>query len=155
MVNALSYLPKPFLSDERGAVTVDWTVLAAAAVGLSLATAASLNGTLDAVFSRVDHELRSQQISDDFVQFTSAHFERLYAQGTLDPETAQALFASANTMLNKDLLTMLEWGIAQLQAGTMPQSDLAALYAAASVAYQRNVVPDDILQSYFGFHPGT
>lgn len=154
MVDALSYLPKPFLSDECGAVTVDWTVLAAAVVGLSLATAAELNGTLDAVFSRVDHELRSQQMSDDFVQFTSAHFEPLYAQGTLDPETAQALFASADTMLNEDLITMLEWGIAQLQAGTMPQADIAALFAAASVAYQRNVVPDNILHTYFGFPLG-
>lgn len=144
-----------FWQSEKGAVTVDWTMLSAAAVGLSLATAAMLTGTLDMVISRVDDELRTQQLSDDFVQFTSAHFEPLYQGGALDAETAEDLFATANAMMNQELLDALEWGLEQLQSGSISGDDMAALYAVASVAYQRNLVSDQILEGYFGFEPGA
>jgi Flp pilus assembly pilin Flp len=144
-----------FLHDENGAVTVDWTMLSAAAVGLSLATAAMLTGTLEMVISRVDNELRTQQLSDDFVQFTAAHFEPLLEHGSVDGETLENLFTIANGMMNQEILDSLEWGLEQMQAGSISSADMAALYAVASVAYQRNLVPDQILESYFGFEPGA
>lgn len=141
-----------FLTSEQGAVTVDWTMLSSAAVGLSLATAAMLTGTVDMVTSRLDGELRDQQLSDGFVQFTSAHFEPLYARGKLDPEVAAELFDMANEAMNQELLDALEQGIEAFDSGeTMSANDIAALIAAASVAYQRNLIPDHILEYYFGF----
>ena len=144
-----------FLHDDSGAVTVDWTMLGAAAVGLSLATAAMLTDTLDIVISRVDNELRTQQMSDDFVQFTSAHFEPLYAFGNVDAETAESLFTVANDMMNQEILDALEWCLEQMQSGAISSNDMVALYAVASVAYQRNLVPDQILEGYFGFAPSA
>lgn len=144
-----------FLCDETGAVTVDWTMLSAAAVGLSLATAAMLTGTLDMVISRVDNELRTQQLSDDFVQFTAAHFEPLLEHGSVDAETLETLFNTANAMMNQEIIDALEWGLEQVQAGSISSADMAALYAVASVAYQRNLVPDQILEGYFGFAPSA
>jgi len=144
-----------FLHDDSGAVTVDWTMLGAAAVGLSLATAAMLTDTLDTVISRVDNELRTQQLNDDFVQFTSAHIERLYAFGNVDAETAESLFTIANDMMNQEILDGLAWGLEQMQSGAISSNDMVALYAVASVAYQRNLVPDQILEGYFGFAPSA
>ncbi|MFY9246127.1 MAG: hypothetical protein WAO88_10070, partial [Roseicyclus sp.] len=122
---------------------------------LSLATAAMLTDTLDIVISRVDNELRTQQMSDDFVQFTSAHFEPLYAFGNVDAETAESLFTVANDMMNQEILDALEWGLEQMQSGAISSNDMVALYAVASVAYQRNLVPDQILEGYFGFAPSA
>lgn len=142
-----------FWMSETGAVTVDWTVLASGAVGLALATAAMLTDTLDMVFSRADHELRQQQFSDDFVRYTPAHFEHLFAHGVVDAETAASQFAAANAMMNHEIVDALEWGVTQMQAGTLSATDLAMLYAMASVAYQRNIVPDHLLRQYFPFIP--
>lgn len=144
-------LTQHFLKNESGAVTVDWTTLSAAAVGLSLATAAVLSGTLDMVISRLDGELRDQQMSDSFVSFASSHFEPLYENNLIDPETAQDLFSTANEMLNQEIIDALQYGIEALEAGQLTPADAAALMAVASVAYQRNLVSDQILNYYFGF----
>ena len=107
------------------------------------------------MISRVDNELRTQQMSDDFVQFTSAHFEPLYAFGNVDAETAESLFTIANNMMNQEILDGLAWGLEQMQSGAISSNDMVALYAVASVAYQRNLVPDQILEGYFGFAPSA
>jgi hypothetical protein len=142
---------KTFWQNDDGAITVDWTVLAASVLGLSLATAGMMSDTLNMVFSQADHELRSQQMSDDFVQFTPAHFETLFAQGSVDPETAQSLFEIANAMMNQEIIDALAWGLEQMTAGTLSDMERAMLFAIASVAYQRNLVEDHILALYFGF----
>ena len=142
---------RTFLRDENGAVTVDWTTLSAAAVGLSLATAGLLNDTFQNVISRVDGELREQQMNDNFIDFTSAHFEPMYAGNHIEATEAEALFDSADAMLNQELIDALETGIEMLEDGTLTTEDAGALMAIASVAWQRNVVSDQILDYYFGF----
>jgi hypothetical protein len=139
------------LQDETAAVTVDWTSLSAAAVGLSLATAAMLNDTFQMMISRVDGELRDQQVSEGFIEFTSAHFEPLYEQNLIQPSLAETLFATANDLMNQDIIDALQVGIEKLEAGQLTTDEVAALVAIASVAWQRNVVPDNILDYYFGF----
>jgi chromosome condensin MukBEF complex kleisin-like MukF subunit len=144
-----------FLTSDSGAVTVDWTTLAAAAVGMALATAAMLTGTINMVNSRLDGELRQQQLSDGFVRFTSAHFEMLYATGALEPDAAEQLFTTVNALLNQDILNNLQAGIAALEAGTLPAHEIGVLVALASVASQRNLIPDYYLDYYFGFDGST
>ena len=143
-----------FIRCDHGAVTVDWTTLSAAAVGVALATAGALSGTLDAVISRLDGELRDQQMSDSFVTFTSAHFEPLYEANLIDAEMAAVLFDNANQMLNNDVLTALQEGIEAMHAGELSAEELGELMALASVAYQRNLVPDEILAYYFSVGEG-
>jgi hypothetical protein len=140
-----------FCHDDRGAVSVDWTTLSAAAVGMSLATAAALNGTFQTMISRMDGELRDQQMSDDFVGFTPAHFENLFAENQLQEEDAEAMFTVANELLNQEIINALEKGIEGIENGTLTPSEIAELVAIASVAWQRNVVDDPVLDYYFGF----
>ncbi|MBF9060605.1 hypothetical protein HKCCSP123_15595 [Rhodobacterales bacterium HKCCSP123] len=140
-----------FLNDQAGAVSVDWTTLSAAAVGMSLATAAMLTDSLQMVVSRVDGELRAQQMNDGFIQFTSAHFEPLYENNLLAPDRAESMFSTANGLMNLEILSALEEGIAALEAGQLTTDEIAALVAIASVAWQRNIVPDHVLDYYFGF----
>lgn len=142
---------RSFLTDEAGVVSVDWTMLSAAAVSLALATAGALSGAFQTMISRVDAELRTQQLSDDFVQFTSAHFEPLYELGLLDPESAGTMFDTANDMMNADIISALQEGITALEDGLLNSDEIAALIAIASVAWQRNIVPDTVLDYYFGF----
>lgn len=140
-----------FAADETGAVTVDWTTLSAAAVGMALATAAALNGSFQTMISRVDGELRAQQMNDGFIQFTSAHFEPLYENNLVSRDHAETMFTTANALMNHDILEALEAGIQALEAGQLDDEEIAALIAIASVAWQRNIVPDQILDYYFGF----
>jgi hypothetical protein len=144
-----------FWHSEDGAVTVDWTTLSAAAVAMALGIAGLLMGAINTVNSRLDGELRAQQLSDGFVQFRSAHFEALYAVGTLEPETAEQLFTTMNALLNQDILDNLQAGIAALEAGTLPANEIGVLVAIASVAAQRNLIPDYYLNYYFGFDGST
>lgn len=139
-----------FLSDERGAVTVDWTVLSAAAVGMSLATVAVLNGGLDGMVSRMDAELREQQMSDNFIQFTSAHFEPLYARNMVTAQQAEAAYNSANVLMNQEIIDALQVGVEKLEAGLLNDEQILTLMALASVARQRNIVDAEVLDYYFG-----
>lgn len=146
--------PMRFLKDDNGTVSVDWTVLSSAAIAMSLATVGVLNGGIDGLVSRMDGELRDQQMSDNFIEFTSAHFEDLYAGGFTTPETAQTYFEIANSMLNQEIIDALEYGIQMLEAGELTYDDITALLAVASVASQRNLIDDEILDYYFGFESG-
>lgn len=144
-----------FLLDDRGAVTVDWTVLSAAAVAMSLATVAVLNGGLQAIVSRMDGELREQQMSDNFVRFISAHFEPLYATNMVTAAEAEAAYNSANMMMNQEIIDALQVGIEKLEAGLLTDAQIVTLMALASVARQRNIIDATVLDYYFGVDGAT
>ena len=144
-----------FIKDERGAVTVDWTVLSAATVGMSLATVGVLNGGLQGLVSRMDAELRAQQMSDNFIQFTSAHFEPLYQNGFTTAEEAEAAHDAANQMMNQEIIDALQYGIEKLEAGLLNTDQIVTLVAIASVARQRNIVDANVLDYYFGTDGGN
>lgn len=146
---------RKFIHAEAGAVTVDWTVLSAAAVGLAIATTALMSDSIAALSGRMDEELRSRQLSDDFVSFLSAHFEPLLATGDIEELDAEAAFTVADQMMNNEILTALTEGIDAIIAGTIQADDIPALVAVASVAYQRNLVDTAVLNEYFGFDGST
>jgi len=140
-----------YLHDTSGAVTVDWTVLSAAAVSMALATVALLEDGLAGLVSRIDAELRSQQLSDAFVTYQSGDFEPLIAAGYMQISDGQAMFDSVNALMNSEVLAALDLGIEMLEAGTLPQSDLGTLVALASIARQRDIASPQVLDFYFGF----
>lgn len=140
-----------FFADDRGAVTVDWTVISSAAVGLAVATTAIMTDSLDALSMRMDDELRTRQLSDDWVQFYASHFEPILATGALSETQAEAIYEAADELMNYNLVAELTAGIEALEAGTITSDELIGLVALASVAYQRNVVDDAVLDHYFGF----
>jgi Flp pilus assembly pilin Flp len=144
-----------FLRQERGVVTVDYTVISAAAVGIALATTAVLSGGIEILTSRIDTELRERQLNDTFIEFTSAHFEPLYQAGMLTEAQASDLWNSANAAMNQELIDQLAEGIAKIQDGTITEEEIGTLFAAASVAYQRNIVDDAVLEYYFGLDGST
>jgi Flp pilus assembly pilin Flp len=139
-----------FISDESGAVTVDWVVLSAAVVGLSIATVGVLSNGLEAMVSRIDAELRDQQMSDSFISFTSAHFEPFYARNLATPEQAQAAFGVVNLLMNQEIIDQIGTGIVQLEAGQLTTTQMLTLSAMASVARQRNIIDPTVLDYYFG-----
>jgi Flp pilus assembly pilin Flp len=140
-----------FLHGNSGAVAVDWTVLSASVLAMSLATVAVLNGGIQGLVSRMDAELRAQQMSDNFIQFTSAHFEPLYEYNLTTPEYAEAAFNLANDMMNQEIIDALHAGILAMEAGTLTDEEAVALVALGSVARQRNIIDSEILNYYFGF----
>jgi Flp pilus assembly pilin Flp len=140
-----------FLADENGAITVDYTVLSAAAVGMAIAATAVLTGGIEAITSRIDEELRARQLNDSFIAFTAAHFEPILAENVITEAEAQALWEAANTLMNNEILTALQEGIAKIENGTITMEEASELFAVASVAYQRNIVDDAVLNYYFGF----
>jgi hypothetical protein len=144
-----------YLKDDGGAVSVDYTVLSAAAVGVALAATAVLVIGIDTVTGRVDAELRDRQLNDEFIGFLPAHFNQLFDAGLVDEEGAQALWTVADTRMNQQLIDALVAGITKIEDGTITEEELPALYAAASVAYQRNIVDDAVLEYYFGFDDGV
>jgi len=140
-----------YLRDTRGAVTVDWTVLSAAAVSMALATVAVLEDGLAGLVSRIDSELRSQQLSDGFVTYQSGDFEPLIADGRLQDADGAVLFDNVNQLMNSEVLAALDLGIEMMEDGTLPASDLGTLVALASVARQRGIASPEMLDYYFGF----
>jgi hypothetical protein len=150
----MTHLLHTFILDDRGAVTVDWTVLSSATVAMSLATVALLNGTLRDVEGRLDAELRAQQMSDNFIQFTSEHFEPLYAANVATEEEVEAVYDVANQLMNQEIIDALEYGIEKLEAGALTEEQAIDLMAVASVARQRNIVDSNVLDYYFGFDGG-
>lgn len=145
MMSAASF----FLDDESGAISVDYVVLAAAAVAMSIAATDVIRGGLGDLSSNLEAQLRTQQISDAFVVFTSNHFDDLYDAGLVDEETAEGLFDGANEKTNAELLTQLSDYIAKMVDGTITESELVEAYALASVAHQRNIVDDNVIELYF------
>jgi Flp pilus assembly pilin Flp len=144
-----------FLRNEDGAITVDYTVLSAAAVSVAIATTALLTGGINNLTQRIDTELRERQLNDTFIDFTSSHFEPLYMAGLLSEEDAGELWNTANSKMNQQLIDQLADGIAKIQDGSITEEELGELFAAASVAYQRNIVDDAVLEHYFGLDGST
>jgi Flp pilus assembly pilin Flp len=144
-----------FLKDDSGAISVDYTVLSAAAVSVAIAATAVLVVGIDNLTGRVDAELRDRQLNDEFIGFSSAHFNPLYNAGVLTEAQAQTLWTVADTKMNQQLIDQLVAGIAKIQDNTITAEELPELYAAASVAYQRNIVDDAVLEYYFGFDDGV
>jgi len=143
-----------FCQSEDAAITVDWTVLSAAAVGMAVAMTAVLTDAISVLSSRLEAQMRTQQISDAFVQFNGSHFEPLLEAGLVTESEAQDLFVLANTMMNQTVLDSLEAGINAINDGTITEAEYAQLVAVASVAYQRNIVDDAVLDHYFGLGGG-
>lgn len=138
-----------FIHDERGAVTVDWTVLSSAAVAMALATVAMLDEGILSMVSRMDAELREQSLSDNYIGFTPAHFEPVLELGFTTASYAEELFETANDLMNHEIITGLELGIQAIENGTLSQDDAVILVALASVARQRNIIDAQILDYYF------
>lgn len=143
-----------FIRNEDGVITVDYTVISAAAVGIALAATAVLTGGIEFITSRIDEELRERQLNDTYIAFESAHFEALYAANLVTEAEAAELWNAANSTMNQNLIDQLEEGITKIQDGTITQEEMGALFAAASVAYQRNIIDDAVLEYYFGFGGG-
>lgn len=140
-----------FLVDDRGAVTVDWTVLSSAAVGLAIATTAIMTDSIDVLSARMDDELRTRQLSDEWIQFYPSHFEPMLEAGAVSQTQAEAIYDIADELMNNDVISELTLGIEALENGTITSEELVGLVALASVAYQRNLVDDAVLDYYFGF----
>lgn len=139
-----------FVRGEAGAVSVDYTVLSAAAVGMAMSAAAILTGGVQDLTQRIDAELRTRQLSDSFVVFTSSHFEPLYEQQLVSPEDAAYAFALADEMMNQEIIDALGAGLILAQQETLTPAQMTELFALASVAYQRNIIDDAVLEQYFG-----
>lgn len=140
-----------FLADDRGAISVDWTVISSAAVGLAIATTAVMTDTFDILAGQMDGELRSRSMSEDWVQFAANHFEDVLQTGYITEEEAALAYEAAAPLLNNQLVTTLAEGITAMEEGTITPEELVALIGVASVAYQRNIVDDATLDYYFGF----
>ena len=138
-----------FIESEDGAITVDWVVLSAAVVAMAIAATDVINGGLRELSSNLEAQLRTQQISDAFVLFTSTHFDALYDAGIVTEPQAEDLFTAANDMTNGEILTALESYIEKIANATITDVELAEAYAVASVAYQRNIVEDAVIETYF------
>lgn len=138
-----------FIESEDGAITVDWVVLSAAAVAMAIAATDVIRGGLGDLSSNLEAQLRTQQISDSFVSFASDHFDALYDMDLLSEEDAEDQFAVANEMTNGEILTALEDYISKMVNETITEAELIEAFAVASVAYQRNIVDDELIETYF------
>jgi Flp pilus assembly pilin Flp len=132
-----------FLTSESGAVSVDWTVLTAAVAGMALAATAMIEDGISSLASDLEAQLRTQQVSDAFVVFHSAHFNALYDAGVIDEVGAESMFDIANAMTNATILTGIEEGILAYNDGDLSDEDIALLVAMASVGVQRNIISAD------------
>lgn len=145
---------KSFIADENGAISVDYTVLSAGAVAMAISATVIITGGIDFITSAVDSELRERQLNDTFIDFKPAHFEPLLEASMVTEDDALVLWNAANTKMNQDLIDTLQEGIIAIEEGTILPEDVPELFAVASVAYQRNVVDDAVLEYYFGFDDG-
>ena len=130
-----------FLSDQSGAVTVDWVVLTAAVVGLGLAAMAVVSGGVQDLSTDVDAQLKGNDIirvafsgltKDDFRFYTP---ETIASQregfASLDNAALVAAYQSAATTYAVELAEHANLQ-AQLDAGTLIYySSDNALYRAA------------------------
>ncbi len=145
---------KAFAVEERGAITTDWTALTGLAVGFALATAAVFTDINGMVAGNMNAELADGDLADDWPHYISEHFGPLIDSGYLTEGQAAYLHSDAFDMMNHEVLARLEAGIAAIENGTITASELAELVAIASVAHQRNLVPDSLLDEHFGFDSG-
>lgn len=143
---------KRFFADERGAVTVDWTVLSAAAVSMAIASAGVIDDGVDALVGQVDAQLRTQQMSDSFVIHLSGHFEDAIEESLMSADDGEYFFEYANTLMNHEVIDGLQVGLEMMENGQLSEDDLPLLIALGSVAAQRNIVDDATLDYYFGFY---
>lgn len=110
-----------------------------------------MTDSLDVLAGRMDDELRTRQLSDDWIAFAASHFEPILATNYVSEAQAEAVYDVANSMMNHDLEAELTAGIVALEDGTITADELVGLVALASVAYQRNLLDDGTLDYYFGF----
>lgn len=106
---------------------------------------------LDVLSMRMDDELRTRQLSDEWIQFYASHFEPILESGAISEGQAEIIYDMANDLMNYDLIANLTAGIEALEEGTITGEEIIGLVALASVAYQRNLVDDEVLNHYFGF----
>jgi Flp pilus assembly pilin Flp len=66
-----TYVLKSFLSNESGAVTVDWVVLTAALVGLGLAIMSVVSGGLEDLSGDIAGQLGEDHVSTGFAASTT------------------------------------------------------------------------------------
>ncbi|MEJ6388906.1 hypothetical protein [Gymnodinialimonas ulvae] len=149
-----SALISRFSRTESGAITVDWTVLAAAMTAMCLATAALMNDNFNMLGGMMDAELRDRQMQDDWVEFYASHFEAALETGYITEDQAQAMHDLAASMSTNNLRDQLEAGITALENGTITTDELVELVAIASVAQQLNLVDEATMDTYFGFSGG-
>lgn len=140
-----------FVADESGAMTVDWTVLSASAVAMAIAVTALLTDTVQVLSGRMDGELRSRQLSDSFIEFYASHFGPILETGFISQAQAEDVYNIANGLMNHTIIAELTAGITALEEGTITPEHLVQLVAVASVAFQRNIADDAMLDYYFGF----
>tara|TARA_R110002074_G_scaffold366808_1_gene540787 strand:- start:63 stop:509 length:447 start_codon:yes stop_codon:yes gene_type:complete len=133
---------RQFLNSESGAITVDWVVLTAAVTGMALAATAVVETGIADLASDLEAQLRTQQVSDAFVQFDSSFFNDLYDLGMVTEANAEVFFDLANDMTNAEILNALEQGLLDLNDGNLSDAEIAQLVAVASVAIQRNIIDE-------------
>ncbi len=130
---------KQFLASEDGAITVDYVVLSAAAVAMAISTTDVLDDTIDFLSSRLEAQLRNQQISDAFVQFDSAFWQGQYDDGTFNETQTEDYFNQANELMNQELIDKINELTPAAYDGTLTTNETGELIAAISVGLQRNI----------------
>ncbi|MEJ6388907.1 hypothetical protein [Gymnodinialimonas ulvae] len=144
-----------FATDECGAISVDWTMISAAAVGFALATAAYFTDINAFLATNMNTELEGGDLSDSVPIYIAEHFAPLINEGAVTPEAAIELYDAAHEMMNYEIITTLEQGIQQLEAGELTTQELNELVAVASVAQERDLEREETLDHYFGFDGST
>ena len=143
-------LLREFILDETGAITVDYVVLSAAAVGMAIATTDVLRVGIGDMTSNLEEQLRTRNLSDDFVSFDASHFGPSIQSGFMNETDANELFNLANQMTNASIMSLLEEGVTALSNGVeLSEMDYAELSAVASVARQRNIADSQMLDDFF------
>ncbi len=141
---------REFILDETGAITVDYVVLSAAAVGMAIATTDVLRVGIGDMTSNLEEQLRTRNLSDDFVSFDASHFGPSIQSGFMNETDANELFNLANQMTNASIMSLLEEGFTALSNGVeLSDMDYAELSAVASVARQRNIADSEMLDAFF------
>ena len=146
---------REFILDETGAITVDYVVLSAAAVGMAIATTDVLRVGIGDMTSNLEEQLRTRNLSDDFVSFDASHFGPSIQSGFMNETDANELFNLANQMTNASIMSLLEEGFTALSNGVeLSDMDYAELSAVASVARQRNIADSQMLDAFFAGEGG-
>jgi len=146
---------REFILDETGAITVDYVVLSAAAVGMAIATTDVLRVGIGDMTSNLEEQLRTRNLSDDFVVFDASHFGPSIQSGFMNETDANELFNLANQMTNASIMSLLEEGFTALSNGVeLSDMDYAELSAIASVARQRNIADSQMLDAFFAGEGG-